>query len=167
MREQATPDTQAVLDALALEMLLALKRGRAALDAPQQAALTALQDSALASGQRAGLLLGSEAAMVSGAAPAAAERLQAWVVAHPRDALAWQTLSRVHAANGQRLRSLRAEAEARAAQLDFSGAVDRFRAAQRLPAADQAADRMELAIVDVRLRAVQEQLRETEREVER
>ncbi len=165
LREQATPDTRGTLDALLLELLLVRnKASRGGADAAQQAQLNALRDAALTSGQRAGLLLGAEAAMATNAPAPAAERLQTWVVGHPRDALAWQTLSRVHAANGQRLRALRAEAEARAAQLDFSGAVDRFRAALALPAADQAADRIELAIVDVRLRAVQEQLREAERE---
>jgi beta-barrel assembly-enhancing protease len=62
------------------------------------------------------------------------------------------------------LRSVRSEAEARAAQLDFAGAADRFRAAQSLPSADRLADAMELAIVDVRRREVEERLRESARE---
>ncbi|OGB48549.1 MAG: hypothetical protein A2W72_23000 [Burkholderiales bacterium RIFCSPLOWO2_12_67_14] len=86
------------------------------------------------------------------------------VAAHPRDAQAWQTLARAQLALGQRLRSVRSEAEARAAQLDFTGAAERFRAAQSLPAAERAADGMELAIVDVRRREVEAQLRESTRE---
>ena len=85
--------------------------------------------------------------------------MQAWVVGHPRDALAWQTLSRVQTAMGQRLRAVRSEAEARAAVLDFEGAAARFKAAQSLPAADRQADAMELAIVDVRRREVEAQLK--------
>ena len=60
--------------------------------------------------------------------------------------------------------SVRSEAESRAAQLDFAGAADRFRAAQTLPAADRSADAMELAIVDVRRREVEELQRESARQ---
>ena len=70
----------------------------------------------------------------------------------------------VTTALGQRLRSVRSEAESRAAQLDFAGAADRFRAAQMLPAADRSADAMELAIVDVRRREVEELQRESARQ---
>ena len=48
-----------------------------------------------------------------------------------------------------------------AAQLDYAGAVDRFKAAQALPGAQRAADPMELAIVDSRLRQAQALLRES------
>ena len=63
----------------------------------------------------------------------------------------------------QALRAIRAEAEARAAHLDFGGAVDRFKAAQSLPA-EQRTDGMELAIVDSRRREVEALLRESVRE---
>ena len=90
--------------------------------------------------------------------------LQDWLVARPKDASAWQMLSRVQAALGQRLRSVRSDAEAHAAQLDFSGAAERFRAAQMLPAAERNADAMELAIIDVRRREVEALQRDSARQ---
>ncbi|MDP2024262.1 MAG: peptidase M48, partial [Hydrogenophaga sp.] len=68
--------------------------------------------------------------------------------------------ARAHQAQGQTLRSIRAEAESRAAHMDYEGAADRFRAAQALPAAQRAADPMELAIVDSRRREVERMQRE-------
>jgi predicted Zn-dependent protease len=90
--------------------------------------------------------------------------LQSWVVQHPRDALAWQTLSRAWSVQGQTLRAVRAEAESRLAQLDHAGAVDRFKAAQRLPAAQRMSDPMEMAVVDSRLREAEALLREFARD---
>ena len=55
---------------------------------------------------------------------------------------------------------------ARAAHLDYAGAVDRFRAAQSLPVAERSADSMEMAIVDSRRRDVEVLLRESVREEE-
>ena len=54
---------------------------------------------------------------------------------------------------------MRAEAESRAAQYDFAGALERFKAAQALPEALRAADPIELAIVDSRRREVEALLR--------
>jgi beta-barrel assembly-enhancing protease len=102
--------------------------------------------------------------LATGQPQRAVSRLQTWVAVQPRDAVAWQTLSRAYAAQGQALRAIRAEAEARAAHLDFGGAVDRFKVAQALPAAQRSADAMELAIVDSRRREVEAQLRESVRE---
>jgi beta-barrel assembly-enhancing protease len=130
----------------------------------ESALLASLRDQAFNSGSRAGLLLGAQAAMVSGVAPAAASNLMEWVVQHPKDAQAWQILARVQQAQGQTLRAIRSEAESRVALLDYSGAVDRFRAAQGLPAAQRAADPIELAIVDSRRRDVEALLREATKE---
>ena len=58
----------------------------------------------------------------------------------------------------------RAEAEARVAQLDHAGALERLKAAQALPAAERGADPFELAIVDARRRDVEALLRESARE---
>ena len=116
--------------------------------------MAVLRDAALASGQRAGLLLGAQVAQATNAPAPATQRLQDWVLTHPRDAQAWQVLAQLHQAQGQRLRALRAEGESRAAQLDFGSAAEHFKAAQVLPAADRAADPMELAIVDARRREV-------------
>ena len=156
----AAPEQPAV-DQLLLELLLAPGAPLTSGDTAQRAAL---RDALLASGSRAGLLLGAQAALASGDAALASARLLEWVVWHPRDALAWQLLARARQAQGQTLRAVRAEAEARAAQFDFAGALERFKAAQALPEPLRAADPIELAIVDSRRRAVQEQLRDWERE---
>jgi len=156
----AGPDTRRPAEALVMELWLAPGAHRAA----WADRVAALRDAGLASGQRAGLLLGAQVALASGALPAATQRLADWVRTHPRDALAWQLLAQLHQAQGQRLRALRAEGEAQAAQLDHSGAAERFKAAQALPAVERAADPIELAIVDARRREVEAQLRESMRD---
>ncbi len=164
LRDSATPDTRFVADALMLELLLSPATSPAT---PAQTTLLAeLRDRFLGSSARAGILLGAQAAMASGEPQRAVNRLQSWVVLQPRDALAWQTLARAYQVQGQPLRAVRAEAEARAAQRDYAGAADRFRAAQSLPVAQRNADPMELAIVDSRRREVEAQLRESVRDEE-
>jgi beta-barrel assembly-enhancing protease len=158
LREQGSPQTQPALDALLIEVALA------APDGAKSAGLAPLRDAALASGTRAGLMLGASAALAGGQPELAASRLQLWVVDHPRDALAWQTLSRVQAAQGQRVRALRSEAEAYAAMFDPEGALARFKAAQALPAAVRQTDAIEMAIVDARRREVEDQIRESARQ---
>ena len=153
--EVASAEKHAV-DQLLLELLIA---PGAPLSNSETAQLAALRDALLASGSRAGLLLGAQAALASKGAAQASERLLEWVVLRPRDALAWQLLSRARQAQGQTLRAVRAEAESRTAQYDFPGALDRFKAAQVLPEALRAADPIELAIVDSRRREVEAQLR--------
>lgn len=164
LRDSAAPDTRFVADALMLELLLSPATSPAT---PAQTTLLAeLRDRFLGSSARAGVLLGAQAAMASGEPQRAVSRLQSWVVLQPRDALAWQTLARAYQVQGQPLRAVRAEAEARAAQRDYAGAADRFRAAQSLPVAQRNADPMELAIVDSRRREVEAQLRESVRDEE-
>jgi len=164
LRGVVAPEARPTVDALVLDILLAPVAGGVASLPPAQAALLAeLRDQSLAGTSRASTLLGAQAALLTGQPQRAVTRLQAWVAQQPRDAVAWQTLSRAYAAQGQTLRAIRAEAEARAAHLDFGGAVDRFKAAQALPAA-QRTDGMELAIVDSRRREVEAQLRESVRE---
>ena len=159
LRDGAPAATQGVVDRLQMEILLAPKA-----QGLNDGLLASLRDRALTGSTRADLLLGAQAALSTPAAPHAMARLQQWLVVNPKDAQAWLTLSRLQAAQGQRLRSVRSEAEARAAQFDFAGAADRFKAAQSLPAAERSADAMELAIVDVRRREVEELLRESARE---
>ena len=166
LRTAVPPTARPTVDALLLELLLAPVAGSTA-GAPQpagQASLLAeLRDQALNGTTRASAIYGAQAAIVTGQPERAATRLQAWVALQPRDAMAWQTLSRAHAVQGQTLRAIRADAEAHAAQLDYSGAAERLRAAQGLPAA-QRTDGMELAIVDARRREVEALLRESTRE---
>ncbi len=88
------------------------------------------------------------------------EALQTWVAEHRGDAAAWSLLAQCADALGLRLRSLRAEAEARAALGDLSGAIDRLRAAQRQArSASGAPDFIEASIIDARLRDLSAQRR--------
>jgi predicted Zn-dependent protease len=160
LASQGGDDTRWVTDALLIELWLAPGAPRGAL----ADRVATLRDVALASGRRSGLLLGAQVAQATGALAPATQRLQDWVLAHPRDAQAWQLLAQLHQAQGQGLRALRAEGESRAAQLDFGSAAEHFKAAQALPVADRAADPMELAIVDARRREVDVQAREALRE---
>jgi predicted Zn-dependent protease len=99
------------------------------------------------------LLLGGQAQVRSGHAAEAAQRLQTWVATQPRDASAWQLLSTAYAAQGQTLRAVRAEAEARVAQLDYTAALDRFKAAQDLVRKGRGgSDDIEASIIDTRAR---------------
>ena len=107
------------------------------------------------------------------AVDAAAQRLQTWVLTHPKDAQAWQLLASAYTAQGQTLRAIRAEAEVQVARLDYPAALDRFRAAQdwvrRAPPGQSgnagqgglgAAQNIEAAIIDTRQRQVAQLLKE-------
>ena len=101
-----------------------------------------------------------------GARQRVTQQLREQVTQAPLDAQAWQTLARMLALQGQTLPSLRAEGEAQMARLDWTGAMDRFKAAQdwgknnRL----QAGDHIEASIVDTRLRQVQALVAEAQAE---
>jgi predicted Zn-dependent protease len=110
------------------------------------------------------LLLSAQALARAGKGGEMVQPLQNWVTAHPRDGAAWQLLGSALAAQGQRLRSLRAEAEAQVVRLDYAAAVDRFKAAQELirqgEAGRNSGDHIEASIIDARLREVESLLRE-------
>lgn len=111
--------------------------------------------------RRPELLLKTEILLRLNQAGSMASPLQTWVTDHPRDGSAWQTLARVWRSQGQEMRALRAEAEAQVAHYDYAAAVDRFKAAQDLARkAGAGADYFEASIIDTRLRAVEELLRE-------
>jgi predicted Zn-dependent protease len=80
------------------------------------------------------------------------QRLQSWVALQGADAAAWELLGRCHEALGSRVRSLRAQAEARAALGDLNGAIDRLRQAQAAARTEQPVDFVEASVVDARLR---------------
>jgi predicted Zn-dependent protease len=144
------PAAQRLARLLAAE--LALAQGDAA---------RALKSLDLASKARPELLLGAQAQIQSGQAAAAASRLQTRVANEPRDAAAWQLLSTAWQAQGQTLRAVRAEAEARVAQLDYAAALDRFKAAQELVRKGAGGgDHIEASIIDTRARQVESLLRE-------
>ncbi|MCG2594756.1 M48 family metalloprotease [Ramlibacter sp. XY19] len=113
------------------------------------------------SDRRPDVLLAAQAQVQTGQARQATDRLQTWVSTRPRDAGAWQMLSQAYAAQGQQVRAVRADAEARAAQLDYTAALDRFKAAQDLVRkGGSGADHIEASIIDSRTRAVELLLRE-------
>ena len=94
----------------------------------------------------------------------AVETLQTWVAEHPRDVLAWTLLSQCAEPLGLKLRAIRAEAEAHAAQGDLLGAIDRLRAAQKLSRVGRV-DFVEASIIDSRLRQLQTERRELGRDL--
>ena len=110
---------------------------------------------------RAELLLLARALMASSRAPEVSQALQVWVAGHPGDALAWQVLAQSSGQQGQAVRAIRADAESRAAQLDYSAALDRFKAAQALMRSRPgSADYVEGSIIDTRTRQVESILKE-------
>jgi predicted Zn-dependent protease len=139
--------------------LAGLLAAEVALDAGQAEPAASLD---FASGTRPEVLMGARARVNTGRAADAAQRLQTWVALHPRDAQAWQLLAAAYAAQGQTMRSIRAEAEAQVAHLDYQAALDRFKAAQELArkAGPRAGDHIEASIIDTRSREVELLLRE-------
>jgi predicted Zn-dependent protease len=88
------------------------------------------------------------------------EVLQGWVSDHRADALAWSDLSSCADRQGQTLRAVRAQAEARYALGDWSGAIDRLRAGQRIARSGGAQDFIESSVIDSRLREIEGQRRQ-------
>ena len=150
---------------LALETGVLL--GTTGLDAGRREALGQLALERLRGAQRPDVVLAAQMALLLDAEVqrVAVQRLQAWTSLHPRDALAWQTLSSLHMAQQQPVRAARADGEARMAHLDAQGAAERFRAAQQMARQSAETDHIELSIVDARLRQAEalwrEQLRES------
>jgi predicted Zn-dependent protease len=105
------------------------------------------------------IMLMAQAAVRAGQPDEAAQRLQTWVTVNPTDGTAWQLLAMAQTAQGQALRAIRSEAEARVAWLDYPAAMDRLRAAQEL-ARKGSVDHIEASIIDTRARAVEALLRE-------
>ena len=102
------------------------------------------------------LMAASQLLIRTGRAAEVSAALRVWIAQRPRDAAAWQMLSTASAAQGQALRAIRAEAEARAAHYDYAAALDRFKAGQELmrqagPAA-VGGDHLEASIIDTRTR---------------
>jgi predicted Zn-dependent protease len=110
---------------------------------------------------RAELLMWVDIQTRLGPADAAADAAQLWVLEHPLDASMWQALASARAAQGRTIAAVRAEAEVSFAQLDYAGAIARLKAAQELSKSKLApVDHIEASIVDVRLRQVEQLLRE-------
>jgi beta-barrel assembly-enhancing protease len=89
------------------------------------------------------------------------EALHTWVAGQPQDAQAWELLAASAQALGQRLRSMRAEAESRGALGDLTGAIDRLRAAQAASRGAQAGQEfIEASVIDARLRHFERERRQ-------
>ena len=112
-------------------------------------------------GSRAELLLMSRALVAAKRAFDVSQALQTWVAVHPRDALAWQLLAVAYGQQNQPVRAIRADAESRAAQLDYGAALDRFKAAQGLMRSSPgSAGYVEGSIIDTRTRQMESILKE-------
>jgi predicted Zn-dependent protease len=118
---------------------------------------------------RAELLIGGRAMLASGQIAGLADVLQTWVVTRPKDAQAWQMLSEVWSRQGEAVRSIRADAESRVAQLDYPAALDRLKAAQDMLRFGQAGvagrnAHIDASIIDTRTRQISNLIREQTRE---
>ncbi len=111
-----------------------------------------------AASERAVLLQWARSASQANTNPAdqrtAIEALQVWLADKPQDAPAWEAMSALQAAQKNTLRAIRAQAESRVAVLDYTAALDRFKAAQEAARSGANADHIELSIIDARARAV-------------
>jgi predicted Zn-dependent protease len=87
------------------------------------------------------------------------EDLQTWVTDRPGDAAAWEQLATTAEAAGLRLRAMRAQAEARAAVGDLTGAIDRLRAAQSSARDVVGQEFIEASVIDARLRQLLDERR--------
>jgi predicted Zn-dependent protease len=137
---------------LAAELALAAGKPSAALEA---LALNAKPRS------RAELLMWVNLQTRLGRGKEAADAAQLWVLEQPRDAAMWQLLAAARNAQRRAVAAVRAEAEAQIAQLDYDGGLARLKAAQGISkSAPDAQDDIEASIVDVRIRQVEQLLRE-------
>jgi predicted Zn-dependent protease len=146
-------------DAAALRQVQYL-RAEIAMASGQAADALAALGPAVAPPQRAEVLLRARAQIPLGQSRAAAQSLQTWTADHRDDALAWQWLARALADQGRTVASVRAEAEANVAQLDYDAALARFKAAQELARNAPETDHFEASIVDTRRREIEQLLRE-------
>ena len=87
------------------------------------------------------------------------DALQTWVIERQTDALAWTLIAPCARQLGQPLRAIRAEAEARYAIGDLNGALDRFKAGQRMARTSLQPDHIEASVIDSRTRDVERQRR--------
>ncbi len=113
---------------------------------------------------RAQIVVQARVLLAAGRAAEVSDKLQIWVVSHPKDALAWQLLSEAWGRQNQLTRSVRAEAESRVAQLDYPAALDRLKAAQELMRSGRDGSgpntHIEGSIIDTRTRQVAALIRE-------
>jgi predicted Zn-dependent protease len=154
-----TPGAARTADLLSIELETAAGRPHEAAAAVKFSQVTT----------RAELLIGGRAILAAGLLDPLADALQTWVVTHPKDAQAWQMLSEVWGRKGEAVRSIRADAESRVAQLDYPAALDRLKAAQDMLRVGQAGvagrnAHIDASIIDSRTRQISNLIREQTRE---
>jgi predicted Zn-dependent protease len=157
------------LNAQRVVRLLSAELALVAGDATQSVALLESKTTVIANNDRATRIQLAQS-RVATRKPAqgktAASDLSVWLSQHPRDATAWLVQASAFELQGDPLRAIRAQAEARAMELDYGAAVDRFKAAQLLAhqmASEGKLDRaghMEASIIDARLRDLERLRRE-------
>jgi predicted Zn-dependent protease len=149
--------------------LLSAELALAAGDATQAVALLESKTTVIANNDRATRIQLAQSRVATRQpvqGKAAASDLSLWLSQHPRDATAWLVQASAYELQGDALRAIRAQAEARAMELDYSAAVDRFKAAQLLAhqmAGEGKLDRVghiEASIIDARLRELERLRRE-------
>jgi predicted Zn-dependent protease len=118
-----------------------------------------------ASPSRAELMTQGRILIRAGRAAETSDRLRTWLSLHPRDSSAWALLAQALHQQGQVLQAIRAEAEGRAVEFDYQGAVDRLKSAQDLLRSGRTGAvgsnlHIEASIIDTRARQLQAQLRE-------
>jgi predicted Zn-dependent protease len=156
-------NAQRVVRLLAAE--LAINSG----DSVQAVALLESKTTVVANNDRASRILLAQSRVAThkpAQGKVASSELSLWLNQHPRDATAWMVLASAYELQSDGLRAIRAQAEARAVELDYGAAVDRFKAAQMLGnqmASEGKLDRggnMEASIIDARLRDLERLRRE-------
>ena len=166
-RLEALPLTEPVAQrvVLLLKAELALQSG----EAMQAVNLLSTKTSVINIHDRASRLLLAQsrvATQLPAQGKLASDDLVMWVNRMPRDANAWLYLSAAYELQGDTLHAIRAQAEARAAELDYAAALDRFKAAQTVAyqlVREGKLDRsghIEASIVDARLRELERLRRE-------
>ena len=114
--------------------------------------------------RRADLLIKSQALLAAGKPQDVASRLSTWVNDQPKDSAAWQLLATAYGNQGQTVRAIRADAESRAARLDYPAAIDRLKAAQNMIRSNSGnpnnADFIESSIIDTRTRQLESLVRQ-------
>jgi predicted Zn-dependent protease len=157
------------LNAQRVVRLLSAELALAAGDATQAVALLESKTTVIANNDRATRIQLAQSRVATrkpAQGKAAASDLSLWLSQHPRDATAWLVQASAFELQGDPLRAIRAQAEARAMELDYGAAVDRFKAAQLLAhqmASEGKLDRtghMEASIIDARLRELERLRRE-------
>ncbi len=130
-------------------------------------ALPEVPSGLLAQPRRAETLLRAEAQWLVGQRDASLQTLQLRVAEQTGDSRAWQMLAKAWDGSAQPLRAVRAQAEARFAEGDLAGALDRLQAGRRLMSTSAAmatgADFIEASIIDARAREVERLIAEEAR----